>query len=213
MPKKTARATETAIPTSVEELKAKFAEFPNLDVLERRMLDPNDPGSLPIMLADEPNPSCGDIGHAMQAKKFASKCPVCRVPFRDWYIRWANTAEQERWSTIRNRGYVKVLVKELRDRDDVAGMGDRATEDPVTRGDKRQEVLVKMPFPYYIEIKREREAQMRAKQTLTGVRQDLVASAGREFGDQAASEIGRDIQVEEVLRHQTTLGEELGAGE
>ena len=191
-------------------LKEKFAAYPELQIWERHMLDPNDPGSLPILLKDDPSPACGDLGHALKAKPFAMKCPTCRIPFRLWYVRWGNLAEQERWSTLKHRGYIKVHVKDLRDVDEIAGLTDSKPDDMVTRGDKRGEALVKKPFGYYVESQREKERLLKARRNPKRVKSELAESAGRDIGDEAGQTIHDHLHIEQDIRHKSTLAEELG---
>lgn len=206
-------ATQTVNPlTTKDALKERFKDFPSIDVLDRRMLDPHDPGSLPILFKDDPDPCCGDIGHAYKAKPGALKCPTCKVPFVKWYKRWINAGEPERWSTVRARGFVKAQKKQLRDADDVPGMSDAAENDYVTRGDRKQEVLAYLPFPYFIEIKREKQRQYEARQNPKKMKAEITEEAGRDsrYGDEGASALHDSLKVEEFKRHKTTLGEELG---
>lgn len=213
MPRK---KTDVVVPTTKAELAEAFADYPALDILERRTLDPHDPGSLPILLADEPDRCCGDLGHAMKAgfgmkaPSRAWKCRACGIPFRKWYVRWINVAEQERWSTIRARGFVKVHVKELKNVDDVAGLAGAAGDDVVSRGEKHGELLAKMPFPAFIDIKRTKEAAYNKARTRKGLKQELAEEAGRHIGDEAGQTLHDSLTVEEHTVHKTTLAEEMG---
>lgn len=190
-----------------EELAAKFAEFPSLDVLDRRLSDPNDPGTLAIYLAGEQKPSCGDIGHAIRHKARAVRCSLCKLPFRVYYVRWANLGEEGRWTTLRQRGYQKVTKKLLTNADDIVGMDTKDAAAFVTRGDRGQEVLIYMPFPYWVEIRRERERLARKRSSPAALKQAVIEGAEREFGDEAAQVMHDDMTLE-VKTVKTTLAEE-----
>jgi hypothetical protein len=205
--KKPAAEPLTLTPSALAE---KLKDYPELKIWERHMLDPHDPGSLPILLKDDPNPNCGDLGHALKAKPFAVKCGECRKPFRMWYVRWGNLAEQERWSTLKNRGYIRVHVKDLADADDIAGLSDAKPDDVVTRGDRKGEALVRKPFAYYVESQREKERQHRARRNPRRVKQELADEAGRQLGDEAGQSTHDHLHIEQDIRHKTTLAEELG---
>ena len=203
-------ATPKPIAAEPNALKAAFAEYPALDVLERRLLHPNDPGSLPILLQDDPDPCCGDFGHAYNAKPNAAKCPTCKVPFRRWYIRWVNVGEANRAMVIRDRGYLPVKVSELKHAEDVMGLN-ADTSAIVTRGDKKSEVLYKRPFTYHIEIKRKQLQQQNARRTPKSLKADLVASADRALGDEGAQTLHNNLHVEEFKTVRSTLADEVGA--
>lgn len=214
-----AEAPPKTLPTNKEELKKFFKDYPEYKIWERRLADPNDPGTLPILLRDDPEKCCGDLGHALKAKSFAKICPVCvhpdsgkrNLPFRRWYVRWGNLGEQERWSTLKSRGYIKTFVKDLRDADEISGLTDAKPEDLVTRGDRRSEVLVRKPFGFFVEEKREQARLRKARMTPKRLKADVVENASSKFGDEAAESIHKSLQIEEVTTHHTTLGEELGS--
>lgn len=208
MPRKAKAAAAETVLTTRDALRERFKDFPAIDLVDRRLEHPYDAGSVPILLVDEPENSCDDIGHAYRHKPNALLCKLCtpKRPFRVWYVRWINAGEPERWSRVRKRGYVKVLVKELQNRDDVIGLQDAKDDDPVTRGDRKQELLAKKPFPYYIEERREKQAREEArKKSKQALKESLVASAERAFGDEAGQTMHDQLRIEEIRHERSSL--------
>lgn len=190
----------------------RFKDFPNIDVLTRRFLDPRDPGSLPILLTDEPADACVNSDHMNRLKPGATVCGVCKQPARKWFVYWFNLGKEGRNAQMRSKGYVVVEVKELRDSGDVADLySDRSDKDKtVRRGDRGQEVLAKIPLEAYNYIKgKQREAWNARAMSGTKLKQDLAEAAGAELGDEAGQTISDGgIRVEKMTRTRTTLGDE-----
>lgn len=153
-------------------LLAEFADFPNIDVLERRLVNPEVPGTLPIRLKDEPAEHDDPKGLA-----------------RKWYLRWVNTTIPGRYSGMTTgRGYVPVAWDELQDLEQITERHEGAAH--VRRGEKGQEVLVKMPLKLYLEIKRRERARIDARsRSVTAIKSELAAAAESAFGDQAAEAV------------------------
>jgi hypothetical protein len=195
-------------------LAARFKDYPALQVLERRLDNPSDAGSLPLLLKDEPAPCCTNSDHAVRftGKIVAgtTRCPTCRLPFRIWYVRWINGAEQGRWSTIKARGYVPVQIEDLPDTDAIADLFRSDKDAYVRRGDRGQEILCKIPLAYYLEFQRKKEAQRKNKMTARAVKADLAEQAGRDLGSEAGDFVHDELHVSEYKKHHTTLGDELG---
>jgi hypothetical protein len=157
--------------TTNDALLAEFADFPGIDIIERRLENPDLPGSLPIRLKDEPSESQDPHG-----KK------------RRWYLRWINAGIPSRFHTItQGRGYVPVVWDELVSRDDIADRFEGAGTQ-VRRGDRGQEVLVKMPMPLYLAVKRrEREKALERLRSSKSIKDDVAQAAASEYGDEAGS--------------------------
>lgn len=206
MPKGIKKAV--APPLSVPDALERFKDFPAIDVISRRFENPNDPGSLPILLKDEDRHSCINSEHQNRLKPGATKCHLCKKPARQWYVRWFNLSQEGRNAQMRAKGYIKVEVKELQDADDVSDLikdGDRF----VRRGDKGQEVLAKMPLEIYTEIKRRQRAERETRAlSVRQLKSDLAEAAGREHGSEAGDLVHSGIRVESVTREKTTLSEE-----
>jgi hypothetical protein len=167
-------------PDTVFNAEAEFASLPPdvLDLLERRLLDPETPGSVPIRLRDEP------VGGS-----------------RKWHLRWVNTAIPNRYHQVtQGLGYVPVRWDELVSRDDVSDRFE-ASPECVARGEKGVERLLKMPLRYFTAIKRAQEARRLAKDTPKQLKEDLQRDAaaaastldprfGGISGDEAAAVAG-----------------------
>jgi hypothetical protein len=204
-----AKKAPRVVPPDPVTLLERFKDFPAIDVISRRFNDPNDPGSLPILLKDEDRHCCANSDHQLKLKSGATICPACKRPARKWYVRWFNLAQEGRNAQMRGKGYVAVEVKELQDSDDVSDLF-TGKDTAVRRGDRGQEILGKQPLELYLEIKR-RQRLKRNEQAVNAnrTRTQLAEAAGRALGDEAGQSIHDGaIQVESMTRHKTTLGAE-----
>jgi hypothetical protein len=188
---------------------ARFKDFPNIEVLKRQMANPSDPGSLPILLKDESSDCCVNSDHMNRLRPGATKCHVCRKPARQWYVRWANFAQEGRAGQIRAKGYVGVEIADLQDTDDVADLFRSSKDTLVRRGDRGQEILVKRPLEVHNFIKAKQAAAWNTSaRSAKKIRASLADAAGRELGDEAGQTIhdgGIDVTV---TRRRGTLGGE-----
>jgi hypothetical protein len=110
-------------------------DFPRIDVLTRRFLNPNLPGSLPILLKDEPANACTNSEHMNRIKPGAATCAFCGKPPRLWYVRWMNLGKDNRSAEMRALGYVGVEISELTDANDIADLYRSKDDVYVRRGD------------------------------------------------------------------------------
>lgn len=186
-PKKAPAGPDTA-------LLEKYKDFPGIAVLERRMESPDLPGSLPIRLKDEPA-----YLEDPQGKK------------RLWYLRWVNGGQEGRFSQVTDSmGYVPVRIEELQNRESVMGLAE-SKDGIVRRGDRGQEVLVKMPLELYTAIKRkQQDFRTRRSRNVKAMREDVANAAGRELGSQAGDMVHGEFSVEISRGTRTTLGAEMG---
>lgn len=207
MPK--AKATTTVAPTTAlgKKLQDEFADFPDIALLERRLEHPEDPGSQPIYLKDDPKPSCDEVQHFAKAKG-KSLCPICRVPFRRWKVRSVNSAMPNRLhGIIHTKRYVKVRKDELADPDQIADLV-AGVDEFARRGEGGKIVLVKIPFMAYAAIKlRELDARMRRDRNPQNMKSDLADAAGSALGDEAGDSISK-MQAE-FSRPSSTIQDEL----
>jgi len=126
-----------AKPKAKNALLEKYADFEGIAVIERRFENPVMPGSLPILLKDEPT-----YVQDPQGKK------------RLWYVRWINGAIPGRTSLVTDAlGYVPVRTDELQNPQSVTGLS-KSDDGIVRRGDKGEEWLGKMPLEVYTEVKK-----------------------------------------------------------
>lgn len=186
------RAPESGIPTSILD---KYKDFEGIKVIERFIENPETGGGTDIRLKDEPPQSEDPLGQR-----------------RIWCLRWIDTSVAGRWAEIINRkGFVAVKVSELHDPEGIAGL--TKSDDGIVRmGDKGREVLVKQPLELYNYRKQiERDRRERRARNRKLVKEDLANAAGRSLGDEAGDSIERQLTVDVMQRHKTTLGEELGA--
>jgi hypothetical protein len=206
-------------PTDRAAMLERWKDFPAIDVVERRFNDPNDPGSLPILLKDEDPYCCVNSDHQNQLKPGQTTCRLCKQPARRWYVRYVNTSQPGRWSAMRSKGYVPVEVADLRDEQDVADLVKQKEGDTgkifVRRGDRGQEVLVKQPLEIYTERKRlEREARIARERSARKRREDRAEALGQALGDEAGqAAYDGAIKEESFTTHKTTLAEEASGGD
>lgn len=186
---------------------AEFADYPQIAILERRMESPDDPGTQPILLKDDPTPSCAELQHYAQSKGNRI-CVRCKVPFRKWYTRWINATVPNRLHGVEyNKGYVKVFVDELRNKDQVSDLA-ATLDQTVRRGEKGSGVLVKIPFPLYCEIKlKELGRRLARDKSAKLMRDDLADATGAALGDEAGDSVSKFVT--EYKRPKSTVQEEL----
>lgn len=215
MPKATKAAATVALTTEAT-LRERFKNFPTLDILERRLADPRDPGSLPILLKDEPTPHCANTDHWYKhtdsVVRGRKTCPSCHLPFRLWYLRWVTAGEEGRWSTMRAKGYIPVETSELSDHDSIASLHRSDHDTFVRRGDRGQDILAKIPLAFFLEIQRRELAMRKTGQTARKTVSALANEAGKTMGSEAGDVVD-GIKVYQDKRHKSTLAEEVGADE
>jgi hypothetical protein len=195
MPRKAAAVTVADGAVGVDAaLLAKYKDFAGLAVIERRLQDPELPGSIAIRLKDEPT-----YLQDPQGKK------------RIWYLRWINAAEAGRFALVTDTmGYVPVRVEELQSAESVMGLAE-SKDGIVRRGDRGAEVLVKMPLELYTRIKQAQEHRRTARaRNVKAVREDLANIAGRQLGSEAGDAVNDDFTVEVKRGRRTTIARELG---
>lgn len=132
-------------------LRAQLGDYPAVDVLERRLLNPFGIPSEPIRLQNQPYPM---------------------------ELRWINKGIPNRYHEVtRYGGYVPVKASELADRNEVSDL----VESPdgfVTRGERGEEVLMKMPKAAYDAIQKKRaEIETRNLRDSHRVKRNLVEAA------------------------------------
>lgn len=215
MAKKPVPSKSTALLSTVDELKERLKDFPAIEALSRQFNDPNDPGTLPILLKDEQQACCLSTDHQYRLRPGATKCHLCKLPARKWHLHWCNTEISGKWSTMKHRAYIPVLIADLQDSQDISDLT-RQKEDSgeiyVRRGDRGKEVLMKQPLEgyNYRKAKQAAERNARAKNAKL-VRQDLAEQVGANLSDEAGNAIHSGaISVESMSRSRTTLAEEAG---
>jgi hypothetical protein len=208
MAKRSPRASRPAVATTRDALLEQFKDYPAIHVLERRLDDPSDPGSQPLLLKDEPDQHCLSTDHwtKFRPQMLANKpCPSCQLPFRRWYVRWINLGEQGRWNTIKNRGYVPVEVAELIDEDAISDLHRSERDTYVRRGERGQEALFKMPLALFVELQYREERQRRKQTDRKTVKQTVAEQIGQQHGSEAGDIVDEEIKVFEHRRRKTTL--------
>lgn len=200
---------------SAADIAERFKDFPAIDVVSRRFLDPNDPGSLPILLKGESPHCCLNSDHQRMLRAAAKTCHQCGKPARLWHIHTCNTAIEGRWAQMKSKGYVPVLIEDLLDTEDVSDLFRQKEDDGkmyVRRGDRGKEITMKQPLEIYNYLKRlqaeKRKGQARSKKFQ---REELAEVVGAQLGDEAGSAVYSGAISVEMMKHdKTTLEEEAG---
>lgn len=189
-----AKKQQKAARTGLQAILEKYKDFPGIDVIERRLNDPDGSDSLDIRLKDEPS-----HGEDPQGKK------------RKWYLRWVNTENHGRWHKVINvLGYVPVKVSELQSLEEIAGLA-KSEDGNVRMGDRGKEVLVKYPLELYTVRKQaEQDRRNRRARNAKLVKQELAESAGRSLGSHAGDTVHDEFTVE-YKEHRSTISDELNA--
>lgn len=210
MPRKAVRPAKP-VPATKDAILDIFKDYPAIDLVSRRFNNPDDPGSLPILLKGEDRNCCVNSGHQNKLKPAATICPLCKKPARYWYVRFTNTSIEGRWSTMVTKAYLPVEIADLLDEQDVADLVKSTSDKYVRRGDAGKEILMKIPLGIYNEIKRLQGAKRRAEaRDFKKIRSALAETAGRELGDEAGQTIhDGGIQIESMKTSKSTLSEEL----
>lgn len=213
MPRKATPPPPVTELPSKDALKDAFKDFPAIDLLERRFLDPRDPGSLPILLKDEAPDACVNSEHQSKVKPGQVRCGICQKPARKWFVYWGNTAKEGRHSQIMAKAYVPVEVSELRDEMDVADLVKQADDHNrvyVRRGDRGKDLLYKQPLAAWNLIKRKaRELKAAQMQSATKRRDALAEANAKAFGAEAGERVyAGEIREESFTRSRSTLGAE-----
>lgn len=165
---------ESELDAELAALKQEFADYPAIDMLERRALVGSE-ANTELRLTDEPG---------------LLEDP--RGLHRRWKLRWFNFGIEGRATKAGQEGYVKVTWEELRDGD---GLATSAKLDSFVRqGDKGLEVLHKIPVKLF-DYKKRRDAARRGglltseAQLRDHLSNSVAAMAGRagDNADQAGS--------------------------
>lgn len=199
-----------APPSSKADLLERFKDYPGIKAWDRAYDSPEGPGSLPILLSDEPTDACLDSGHQNVVRPGAVRCHLCSKPVRTWFVRQINTKQQGRVAHIRKLGYVPVQFAELASPDEIADLSASSTDGLVHTGINGSRVLYKIPLELYNARKRrEREQRDRRSKSVKRVREDLAndAAAAQGFGSEAADAIHEGLEFSS-RKVRTTLEEE-----
>lgn len=139
--------------------------LPSISVLERRLQNPFGEGS-----------------------------PAVRLKQQGWTLHVINSALRSgRYHDVtRNKGWVPVEVGEIDG--DPMDFGFDVKDGRIVRGERGQEVLVKMPTRDYEQIQMAKDAYNKRLIGGKAVKQAAVDKAAKEMGDQAADLIDRSIE-------------------
>jgi hypothetical protein len=210
-PAKASRAVKAAGNLSHTALLDRFKDYAPIALIQRQLSNPGDPGSVAILLKDESPEACVNSDHQWRLKPGATKCHACGRPARIWHVRTINTTIENRWSSVKNRGYVPVRRSEIVDHDDIAGLVEGTADDYIRRGDAGKEILMKRPLELHLAIKREQHARLNANMnSKKHIAKGLAEAAGSELGDEAGQMIhDGGIQIESMKRQKRPLGQEI----
>lgn len=153
-------------------------EFPDwdIDLLERRLLDPVIETSAPVLFKDERGLRAGE-----QPK---------------WYKRWVDTHVPSRLQVLTQKGgYRQATWDLLLNKDEIGDRDETAQDGVVRRGEKGRYVLVYMPYVYWQRIKTA-QAEKRTEKERTNMKR---IAAERGASDPSIGSQGAD-QIDSVFR-------------
>lgn len=133
-----------------------------VDIWERRMLNPGQKPSFPIRLVTP-----------------------------GMHIRWINLANNGRYQRARyEEGWVPVHKDELKDEREIYGVS-YTTEGWVCRGEKQQEMLMKMPEAVYRQIRNAKIKEV--EKSRRHIKENMQNSGAQHFSDKYNSSRGHEI--------------------
>jgi hypothetical protein len=149
-------------------VEAKPRKLPRISVLERRLQNPFGDGS-----------------------------PQIRLKEPGWEVHVVNGALRPgRYHDVtRNKGWVPVEPDEIDG--EAEDFGFDVKEGRVVRGERGQEVLMKMPAADYKAIQQAKDAHNKAANTGARLKAGIVSATGATHGDQAADLVNRSITIRE----------------
>lgn len=139
--------------------------LPSISVLERRLQNPFGEGSPPVRLK-QPGWTLHIVNSALRPGRYHD--------------------------VVRNKGWVPVEVGEIDG--DPMDFGFDVKDGRIVRGERGQEVLVKMPTRDYQQIQMAKDAHNKKLIGGRAVKQAAVEGAAKQFGDQAADLIDSTIE-------------------
>jgi hypothetical protein len=170
-------------------LAKEFAGFSGIDVLTRR------------------------VEHGVEASgEIRFKDDATDPTKREWRARWFNFSKEGRAWEAANRGWEKVRISDLQDPEAVTG--GVQVDEYVRRGDRGQEVLMRMPEKLYRYVKKReqlaREGKLSSESSTQSYLANQVAALAAQTGDnadQAGSFVqGKGFQVD-ISEGQTERGQ------
>jgi hypothetical protein len=123
--------------------------------------------------------------------------PATQIRLREpgWEPRWFNAAiaADHIWSAKEN-GWVGVKPAELADPDQVGGF-QVSPDGFVVRGDKGQELLMRLPADWRKQIQQKKIEQNLRNMRPGAMKREVADAAGRELGDQAGQFVNDQVRV------------------
>lgn len=139
---------------------------PRVSILERRLLDPRGVGSETIQLRE------GGMA-----------------------LRWVNTAKPGRYYVATSQqGWEPVRVEELEDPNAIADLY-TGTDNYVRRGERGQEILMKMPLDIFQRIQM-RKVELNLERERKAMKETVAQAAANRFGPEAGDYIAKKIKGE-----------------
>jgi len=125
---------------------------------------------------------------------FGDGSPAVRLKAPGWTLHVVNSGLRAgRYHDVtRNKGWVPVEIGEIDG--DPMDFGFDVKDGRIVRGERGQEVLVKMPTRDYAEIQMSKDAHNKRQVGGKAVKQAAVDKAAKEYGDQAADLIESTIE-------------------
>lgn len=171
-----------------QSLREQFADWPDIDTLERRLQDPHLESSAPVKFTDEVH------------------LPKGAKP--KWYKRWIDTHIPSRLQILTQPGgggYRKATWDLIANRSEIADRDETNHDNVVRRGDKGRYVLIYMPFVYWERIKTQQAIKRNEKERagMAGIAAAQASAPGKLGGLGDASGAAAE-QIESGFRGSIT---------
>lgn len=126
---------------------------------------------------------------------FGAPSSKVRLKEADWDARWFNAAiaADHIWRA-KEQGWQGVRPAELADPDQIGGFA-VSPDGFVTRGDKGQELLMKLPSDWRQQIQQKKTEQNTKNMRPGAMKREVAEAAGRHLGDQAGEFVQKSVSV------------------
>ena len=134
-------------------------------------------------------PEVLDIWERRMKNPQVQSSPMIRISTPGMKLRWINLASRGRYQRARyEQGWVPVEKGELVDEREIYGVS-YTTENYVCRGEKQQEMLMKIPMAVFRKIQ-ERQAELN-KKSYQNLKSNMASAGSQHFGDKYNASVGQ----------------------
>jgi len=129
------------------------------------------------------------------AQPFGEGSPAIQLKEPGWTVHVINTRIRpgRYHDVIRNKGWVPVAPEDIDG--SVEDFGFDVRDGRVVRGDRGEEVVVKMPAEDYLEIQMAKDAANKRRTTPTNLKADVANATAKAHGDQAGDYVHQHTEI------------------